>query len=697
MTRSVEGLREQASGVESAGSSGRHHRRDIQGLRAFAVVVVVLNHAFPELFPGGYVGVDVFFVISGFVITGLIRRGVASGSFSFARFYVRRIYRLFPALAVCVACTAALSAVFVSPVGIQAQSAVTGLAAVFWMSNFSLWFFSSDYFSPHVQMNPFLHTWSLGVEEQFYIVFPAILVFAGGVLARKGRSRTSAALVVGAISIASLALAVVFTYGLSQPLRGADAFSFYSVFTRFWEFGVGGLLALSLEGARRRAARWVTALGVAGMVLLVCTLFLYSEVTPFPGYLALVPVVGAGLVIASGPSGPVARALSLAPVVHLGNISYSWYLWHWPALVIGKRVLGDSGLAVLLLLVLSYAAALASFAYVEQKWRHRSSDGHIRRLLPVVPLLVVPALVVCVLGVGGQKAWWNSSVRTSTAELTPRPAKSGACGGFQGPMSTRDISQCTWGADRPGRPIYLMGDSNAGQFTEALIGASERLGRPLVVATRGGCPMVDVETRVKGSAGLPAQGCRAWFNDAKTWLADQEPGTVVIAGAGEAITDRSLEVRGQQGLWSSDEATKSDLWRQGSRAASKAVDAAGHDVVVVAPIPHLEGSGRPWWHPAECSNAHWFQGDPKACNREVPRSTYLAAQAQDRTAAREAAEVVDGTYLDLQDMLCDNGMCSAFRDGHWWYRDGLHISTYGSERLVEPFEGALDQAAENDR
>ncbi|MFF5322626.1 SGNH hydrolase domain-containing protein [Janibacter hoylei] len=261
-------------------------------------------------------------------------------------------------------------------------------------------------------------------------------------------------------------------------------------------------------------------------------------------------------------------------------------------------------------------------------------------------------------------------------------------------MSTRDISQCTWGADRAGRPIYLMGDSNAGQFTEALIGASERLGRPLVVATRGGCPMVDVETRVKGSAGIPAQGCRAWFDDAKTWLTEQEPGTVVLAGAGESITDETLEVRGQQGPWSSDESTKSRLWRQGSTSASEAVEAAGHDVVVVAPIPHLEGSGRPWWHPAECANVNWFQGDPQACNREVPRSEYLSAQAQDRAAAQQAAKVVDGTYLDLQDSLCANGMCSAFRDGRWWYRDGLHISTYGSEQLVEPFTEALDKASE---
>ena len=171
MVRSVHG-----AGTAPAARGGRpHHRRDVQGLRAFAVVAVVLNHAFPWMLSGGYVGVDIFFVISGFVITGLIRRGLASGDFSFKQFYVRRIYRLFPALALCVAVTAVLSAVFVSPVGIQAQSAVTGLAAVFWMSNFSLWYFSSDYFSPHVQMNPYLHTWSLGVEEQFYILFPCLL------------------------------------------------------------------------------------------------------------------------------------------------------------------------------------------------------------------------------------------------------------------------------------------------------------------------------------------------------------------------------------------------------------------------------------------------------------------------------------------------------------------------------------------
>ena len=428
-------------------SERSHHRRDIQGLRAFAVVAVVLNHAFPELFPGGYIGVDVFFVISGFVITGLIRRGVKAGTFSFRQFYVRRIYRLFPALAVFVAGTAVLSALFVSPVGIQAQSAITGLAAVFWMSNFSLWYFSSDYFSPHVQMNPYLHTWSLGVEEQFYIVFPVVLVMAGTHLGRRrdGAGRMGSAATVALISATSFALAVVLTYGWVQGIRGADSFAFYSVFTRIWEFGAGALLALALESGRRVNVRMATAIGSGGLLVLFASVALFSKSTPFPGYLAAIPVAGAVTVIASGPDGVVSQLLSSRPLVHLGDVSYSWYLWHWPFIVIGQRAIGDSAPALLLLVALSYVAALASYAWVEQRWRHRTADGGTRRLVPIVPILLVPALAVTILGVGGQKSWWNDSVRESTAELKPRPARSGLCGGFQGPMSTRDVSQCTWG------------------------------------------------------------------------------------------------------------------------------------------------------------------------------------------------------------------------------------------------------------
>lgn len=689
-------LRSRVAGTGDAeGDSAKRspHRRDIQGLRAFAVVVVVLNHAFPDMFPGGYIGVDVFFVISGFVITGLIRRGLISGNFSFKQFYVRRIYRLFPALAVFVAGTAVLSALFVSPVGIQAQSAVTGLAAVFWMSNFSLWYFSSDYFSPHVQMNPYLHTWSLGVEEQFYILFPAVLVAASAVMARRGRSRLSASIVVAFLSVASLAFAVACTYGWFQGIRGAESFAFYSVFTRIWEFGVGALLALALESGRRASARTATVLGSGGLVVLLASVVVFTESTPFPGYLALVPVLGAALVIGAGPHGPVSSLLSLRPVVHLGDVSYSWYLWHWPFIVIGKRMIGDSIPALLLLVALSYLAALGSYTFVEQRWRHRVGNAGLRRLVPVIPMLLVPAVAAGVLGVGGQTSWRNTAVSESTAELKPRPAKSGLCGGFQGPMSTRDVSQCTWGADRPGPPIYLMGDSNAGQFTEALVAASEELDRPLIVATRGGCPFVDARTRAAGSVGLDAQECHAWFDDAKTWLEDQEPGTVVLAAAGEAVTDDAIELQDSSGDWISEEAAKEKAWRAGALASVEAVKSAGHSTLVVGPIPHLTGEGRPWWHPAECANVHWFQRDPEACDRSVSVPEYRSSQAVDRSVARASAQSVDGVYLDLEDELCTNGHCSAFRDGHWWYRDGLHISTYGSAQLADPFVRALESAS----
>lgn len=307
-------------------------------------------------------------------------------------------------------------------------------------------------------------------------------------------------------------------------------------------------------------------------------------------------------------------------------------------------------------------------------------------------MLLVPVVAVTVLGVGGQKSWWNNSVLTATAELKQRPAKSGLCGGFQGPMSTRDLSQCTWGADRPGRPIYLMGDSNAGQFTEALIDASDRLDRPLVVATRGGCPLVDARVRTVGTQGVAAKGCQAWFDDAVVWLQHQEAGTVVVASAGEVVTDDSLEVQRSEHVWSAHAAEKERLWREGAATGTEAVEAAGHKTIVVAPVPHLPGEGRPWWHPAECANAPWFRNTPESCDRSISVDEYRTSQRADREAAKESADAVGGEFLDPQDELCRAGRCSAFREGHWWYRDGLHISPYGSHQLSAAFVRTLKAA-----
>lgn len=684
-----------APAAEASTVPKSYHRADIQGLRGVAVVAVVLNHAFPSLFPGGYIGVDVFFVISGFVITGLIRREVASeGRFNFRRFYVRRVYRLLPALAVFVGVTALASVLLVSPIGIQAQSALTGLMAIFWVSNFSLWYFSSDYFSPHVQANPFLHTWSLGVEEQFYLIFPVLLVVSSLVGRRLGSRPWLVFGVVAVSSLASFGFAIACTYGWVTGIRGADSFSFYSVFTRMWEFGAGSLLAIALERRRQPRSAPVAIVGFLGVALILGATFAFNESTPFPGFLAAVPVLGAVLIIACATAGPVARALSYPVPVWIGDLSYSWYLWHWPFIVLGKRALGTSWISVALLLALSLVAAWLSQRYVEERWRRRRGDDRLRHLLPIGGRLVVPVALVVLLGLGGQSAWWSSNVQASAAELNPRPAKSGQCGGFQGKLSTRDMAACTWGADRSGPPIYLVGDSNAGQFTEALIASAEKLERPLVVAVRGGCPLVDGEWRSVGTAGTSAVECKAWADDAKNWLAGQPQGTVVHAAAAEVVADDEMEMRTASGTWTTSKATKTMLWRNGSIAGAKSIRDTGHSVVVVAPIPHLPSEDRPWWHSAECGNLHWFRGQPDRCNTSVTKGEYETRQRSDRAAAAASARAADGHLLDLKDQLCVEGTCDAYREGHWWYRDGLHLSTYGSEQLSGTFDEALKTAAE---
>lgn len=313
-----------------------------------------------------------------------------------------------------------------------------------------------------------------------------------------------------------------------------------------------------------------------------------------------------------------------------------------------------------------------------------------RRLVPVIPFLVLPAIAAVALGIGGQTSWGNQNLHENSQQLVQRPAQNNICGGYSGLISLRDMSACTWGAERSGRPIYLLGDSNAQQFTEALISAGADLGRPVIVASRGGCPLIETSHRVVGTVGTTAIQCRAWVRDAKRWLEGQEPGTVIMGAAGEAVTDDSIELRGRDGVWTSDRDSKAKIWRESSISGARSVSATGHDVVVIAPVPHLPGQDRPWWHPVECANIHWFMGEAERCSRDVTRGEYIKEQGIDRESAEASARAVDGNFLDLTEELCPADRCGAYRDGRWWYRDGLHLSTHGSEQLAGAFVRVLE-------
>lgn len=291
-----------------------NYRADIDGLRAVAVMGVVLYHAGLGV-PGGYVGVDIFFVISGFLITGLILKDLERGSFSMVNFWERRARRIFPALAVVVATCLVVGWFLMLPFGylVMAQSAI---ALTFFASNFQFWR-TADYFGPVAEENLLLHTWSLSVEEQFYLIVPLLMVALYSLRKR--------ALLPWAAACGVIVSLVLSEWWLRHDPSGA----FYLLPSRTWELATGSLLAFARPFRPAFKPAWI---GVFGLLLILFSYLFYSEKTAFPGIAAIPPVLGTALIIWSGNAGQTLfhRAVAWQPLVHIGLLSYSLYLWHWP-------------------------------------------------------------------------------------------------------------------------------------------------------------------------------------------------------------------------------------------------------------------------------------------------------------------------------------------------------------------------------
>lgn len=380
-------------------------RADIQGLRAVAVLLVAVFHGGLPV-PGGFVGVDVFFVISGFVITGMIyRERSTTGRFRLGHFYFRRFKRLTPALALTVAVTMALSFCLMSPFEVQQKAASAGAAAMLLLANFEIARSTGDYFAQPAKVNPMLHTWSLSVEEQFYLVFPALLLL-GWALSKRGVQRPrQAIMLVSLVSAVSFWLAVARPGGLTATQLNITGF--YSPFTRAWEFAVGALLALALTNRVFRSDKLAAILAWLGVALLVLSAAKIDWATPFPSTWTLLPVGGTLLLVAAGTQhvSCVTRLLSLAPVVKLGDWSYSIYLWHWPLDVFAVQLWPESSYATIVATMLAIVIAAASYRWVEQPIRRLPPLNRARSGALIAAVVLPPVLLAEVALFGANDFW----------------------------------------------------------------------------------------------------------------------------------------------------------------------------------------------------------------------------------------------------------------------------------------------------
>jgi peptidoglycan/LPS O-acetylase OafA/YrhL len=651
------------------------HRPAIQGLRAVAVLMVVAYHAgLPA--PGGFTGVDVFFVISGFVIAEMLRREWSTtGTIALGVFALRRVRRLLPALALVVSVTLVLHALIVAPLEQPARTALTGLGGLLLSANVVIALTTGDYFSAPAEANPLLHLWSLSVEEQFYLALPIVMLASWRWSRLRGNGGPLP--IILALGVVSAALLAIGSSGVS--IRGVPdaALGFYSPVVRTWEFLVGVVLALTvrwrtLGGRTRRAA------GVTGVAALLAASFAIDGTTQFPGVATLLPVAGAALLIIATESrtGRLHDVLTARPLVAIGDRSYAWYLWHWPIIVLATAPAGGGRSPAWV----APAAAVASL--VPTWWSYRAIEQPIRarRDAPLRPLLfgalVAPLAVAGLVAVGTTSSWWSPALADARQQLETRPmSREAGCHAFLEERGEERFATCWFGPDVDAPPILLIGDSNAAVASDPVVLAGERLGRPVFVSTGSDCPPF-----IAGAPGL-SPPCRELIDATYRWLASQPSGDVVLVA-----TDYP---------WHGDGSSGPDVegFTAALRASAEAVRAAGHRPILVAPIPAfigLEDDGpRDIWRLSSCTSVAFFRG---ACGDEFTITPGWPQQPLWRATAAVADETGAG-LLDLTEDLCPSGRCRTDRNGRWDYRDGTHLSVRRSTELVDLYVEVLSGSA----
>lgn len=639
----------------SGAAGGGDYRPDIEGLRALAVCLVVACHAGVPGLAGGFIGVDVFFVLSGFLITRLlVAEHRRSGGIDWARFYARRFRRLLPALLLMLAVTA-LAALLLLPPHLQGDHAVAAASAALWLSNLHFLTAAVDYFGQAAAGNPFLHTWSLGVEEQFYLVWP--LVVAGLMAAGRGRPAAGFALLL-ALSLSACLLIL--------PANPAAAF--YLMPTRAWQFAAGALVCLAV--ARPGDGRWAGAAGVAGLGLILVGVVVLDEHQPYPGLAALLPTLGTALVLWAGnvaPHGVVSRLLAIPPAQGLGRLSYGWYLWHWPVLVIGGSFLGAGRLLPNLALVL--------FALVLAAGSHRLVEAPLRRqdwfLRPPQRGLLAAAVAMTV-AVTLSLHWQGQAVGLAHGRHDAGRAVAVVEAPVIYAMGCDDwfhndrLKTCEFGSVSAPRTAVVLGDSIGLQWFPAL---AEVLTAPdwrLVVLTKSACPIADVELFYP-RIGRNYSECTRWRAAALDWIAAQRPDLLVIGSSHTYAMDEKA-------------------WQAATaRVLDRVVPAVGQ-VRLLRATPRLP------FDPRGCIARQGLLLEWLATGRDC---TAPPLDEAENARVHEALRAASATYptvtvVDLNAEVCPGGLCRALQDGYLAFRDEQHLNGSFARRLAPALAAALD-------
>jgi peptidoglycan/LPS O-acetylase OafA/YrhL len=636
----------------------------------------MLFHAGIPAFSGGFVGVDVFFVISGFLITGIIRHEIDAGVFTIARFYERRIRRLLPALFAMLLVTSVAAAWLLLPADLV-DYGESVLSTVFFASNVLFWQ-QSGYFGHAAEEVPLLHTWSLAVEEQFYIVYPLFLVFVATRWQRRYVMAT------GAVTAAALALGLVMVAADRQA-------AFYLAPPRAWELGVGALLALGvLPPAHRERVRNLVA--VAGVVAIAWSVFRFSSATVFPGVAALLPCLGTAALLWAGTGGHnvVGRALATRPLVLIGLVSYSLYLWHWPLLAFGRyyavRPLTPGETAVAL--GLAVAASIVSWRYVERPFRGKSGLWQ-RRPLFVAALTAMGVFAAAALGMVVANGWPQrlepDAVRLLTAANDRRP-HDWRCSNVA-PEAIRAGRLCRLGRASPHRSTFIVwGDSHGRVLADPIGAAAARAGVAGLLAVHTGCaPLLGVRRSDR------SDDCRD-FNEATLELIQRSPDVtdVVLVGRWALLAEgtRYGHESGpevflhEQSVRATTPAENRPIFARALQRTVTTLVALGKRVWIVGSIPEVG-----WDVPSALARSDRFgqAAPPSPSFAQFEHRQAFAAATLTELDRREAV-----TVLWPHARLCRDDVCAVTRDGRPAYFDSHHLTMHGAAPLEPLFAPVFD-------
>ncbi|SCW72480.1 Peptidoglycan/LPS O-acetylase OafA/YrhL, contains acyltransferase and SGNH-hydrolase domains [Sphingobium faniae] len=650
------------------------YRADLDALRAIAVIGVLLFHVGFERAGGGFVGVDIFFVISGFLITQLMLRDLERGAFSLANFYHRRIKRIFPALILMLIVCTVVCTWLLLPDDLQRYGQSTAAAALF-SSNIWFWL-KTDYFDGPALFKPLLHTWSLAVEEQFYLFFPLFLrcIWPFGKAAMQ--------------IILATCVALSFAACLSIMRTDVSA-AFYLTPFRAWELLLGSLLAAgAIPAITRPVLREIAA--ASGLALILFSILTYSELTTFPGVAALAPCLGTALVIHAGSSGECAinRAMAIRPLVAVGLISYSLYLWHWPIIVLARYLTIDElqWPSAGLLIALSFAAAWLSYYLVEQPFR----TSRIKRPSVTIAACAIVTAGSAVAGVAIYAAHgWPGRFPADVSRLenyknseNPNEDK---CQRVK--LQLARHSPCTIG-DPAKASVFLWGDSHAGVLYSALAEIATDGPGTIYSATSRCPPLFQL-----GTDGVCVRGNARRLRYLRK---HDEIGTVILAARwslyleGRAVDIGPDETNGNTPVLQRADGEQLERFSPAARAAFNrslhqlvdALLASGKKIVLVYPVPELG-----YDVPSRAARMSARGENPAAFT--IPASVYFRRQDH-------ALAILDGlghrpglTRVYPEAILCPEGRCLSVLHGTPLYFDSHHLSKPGSRLLVPALRQAM--------